>query len=1256
MMKKNVLFILALTWLSMITNVAIGSNPCGADTTFFLLPQNEFNTERSWYFKPQTSQEQWVGGVNYYEMYDPCIVMNNTLVITEVNANANPWNAGTYIEITNLGTEAIDLSEYRIIGQRNASAYPALKIDRMSHLDLSGILDAGQSYVIMGYNKYANVEKGVMDRTDSISEHNNLMAELAGLTYPVSKAASPVPYLVGRGVDIVYPAKNANVSLAKVIGDSIEVVVDVFGQLYVDGGTATIAGVLDAASNYTLVRKKFTGDRKYGNTNFVIAKGSEAAEASEWILLPKFRNSTTHLPTTIGSHIQNSEYQLSAKANSGVTIDETNAIIHLPWGVYRGDSVMSFFNVGADMTWEYQTNGFKEDETSNLVHEHDTIIFYHCGIDVTIKKYKVEVHAPSEDANNLACLNRSSDLERMYNETNLAQIDTIYGRRLYHDYPKDTLFKYIEYASNASIDMVWKDGDDPRPTLKDGDILRVTSKSGMSHDYYIALVPYEDNILSHDARLGNITWPDYPQDELDEYVWTTGDTIPGFNKDAYTYIINLPVGASRIPALTAKVNNPRAKVKSVPAKNLYGSAADQTTKFIVTAEDDSTVMEYSVRFLVENDDWSYDGSPYFSELSDNLGTAGMIFEIYNPGNTLLDLSDYVVAGGKYDWKNIEGLLKWSEKFFDNTHIYRPGYVFDSLKMASVEQYWFDPNGDASVDAYVDPGSCFTIAVTSHADKWGMVDPRTGSWSSKYDNGVVDGPSVILHEVNEDSTWSYNKHGGFDGGKLGRVVGTFYKENTYFLLKIVNDSVKNGTKGAVDPADFEIVDVIGKIETGKTLGWLDPLTGAPIDAQVNDFYMLRKPEVFKGNPISMGSFGYAGIETPVDYDETTPLLGDTTAFEWIYNLSRPSNYNTGTHTMNPVTEYKSTIASVRYNVSLGLSMDESIVGVEANTSLEDFLANIYKTDEGQSLVVKNSNGNTLEPSDVIQENNVLTVTSANGDNQSAYKIQVGALGSNVLLSSSVYEVTDAEVKISSRDLTIKEVAENLTVDAKSQMYMVDKNEGLTAYTAFDYRDSVYYEARVNNNLYVKVIAQNSDSKLYRIVLPSTSSDAYLTANVFNVDNALKHINGVEAGINVTELVNNLYPSTGATVRVLNKWGQVKSFGIVLFNDVVEVVSEDGSVTVIYGITLNTEIEPEEELLIHDGKKQNRATVFPNPTKGVVTFATAFASAKVYDITGALVLEHNEEGKSLDLSTLLQGIYIITVADSDQQFENVKIIKR
>ena len=61
------LFILSLFYASSV----FAENECNADTAFFYLPQNEFNTGRAWYGTPNDEQDPWEGGLNYYDMYDP---------------------------------------------------------------------------------------------------------------------------------------------------------------------------------------------------------------------------------------------------------------------------------------------------------------------------------------------------------------------------------------------------------------------------------------------------------------------------------------------------------------------------------------------------------------------------------------------------------------------------------------------------------------------------------------------------------------------------------------------------------------------------------------------------------------------------------------------------------------------------------------------------------------------------------------------------------------------------------------------------------------------------------------------------------------------------------------------------------------------------------------------------------------------------------------------------------------------------------
>ena len=305
-------------------------------------------------------------------------------------------------------------------------------------------------------------------------------------------------------------------------------------------------------------------------------------------------------------------------------------------------------------------------------------------------------------------------------------------------------------------------------------------------------------------------------------------------------------------------------------------------------------------------------------------------------------------------------------------------------------------------------------------------------------------------------------------------------------------------------------------------------------------MQRKPEVYKGNPLSVGSFGYAGIETPPDYDAENPVLGDTEAYEWNVLFSRPTNFDIGRHTLNPVTVYKSQISSTAYQVSLGISMEEEIKGVAAGTTGADFLTNIIKTDEGQNLQLTSSTGSFIFDFDVLNEGDVLTVTSADGNNQTAYVLSIGELSSDVSLSSSVYDVSATSVTLTSVSLTIDEMVSNLEADVQAQIYVVDEFDGMVALTAVNLRDSSYYEAIVSEDLYIKVVAQTGATKLYDVILPSTASDAFITSSYYTIDQDQKHINGVYNGTNVSALLAKLAPNTGANVEVVNKWGQSKTF--------------------------------------------------------------------------------------------------------------------
>ena len=646
-MKKS-LFYFTLIWILTLGHSV--SAQCDADTSIFYLSQNEFSSGVVWYYTNEAYP--WSGGYDLYSMYDPCVAQSNTLIISEVNQGAG--NQGAYIELTNVGSDSVDLSEYRIATQRNN--YPTPKIQRMTTFILNGMLAPGECYVIMAASYYDNLSKSVMSRGDSIARHNVKLEAIADFKAPSDKGVNAYPNVIGRTVDLFDDNWRNNLVLLKLTSDTVEVAVDVFNTSYAENGNATIAGVPNAPSDYTIVRKQFIGGRTYGNTDFRISAGSEAAEASEWIVLPRFRSATSHLPTTIGSHNVTSVYGVSAKDGLGAVVDQANSIIYLPSTAYKGDSIISYLNVNADMTWEYKLNGVLEEELSNLIHTGDSVTFYHCGVEVTSKSYHIEALPFTGTTAMAVSLKRKSNLNTYYNLTMGLEVDTIYGSSIYYDYPVDTFIKYIEIPDSATVEMIWANGNLPRPYLKEGDKLRVVSKDkAVTHDYYIACVPYEENILSHDASLSFIRWPQYPVEELDPYVWSTGDSIPGFNSEALSYIVKLPLGTEEIPALLVLTNSARAFCTSQPATDLYGSEEAQTSTFTVLAEDGTTSLTYAVRFIVETEEVVYEGEPFISEISMNTG-ASVSIEICNPGNTLLDLSDYVLAAGRGNKKNVKFIV------------------------------------------------------------------------------------------------------------------------------------------------------------------------------------------------------------------------------------------------------------------------------------------------------------------------------------------------------------------------------------------------------------------------------------------------------------------------------------------------------------------------------------------------------------------------------------------------------------------------
>lgn len=73
-------------------------------------------------------------------------------------------------------------------------------------------------------------------------------------------------------------------------------------------------------------------------------------------------------------------------------------------------------------------------------------------------------------------------------------------------------------------------------------------------------------------------------------------------------------------------------------------------------------------------------------------------------------------------------------------------------------------------------------------------------------------------------------------------------------------------------------------------------------------------------------------------------------------------------------------------------------------------------------------------------------------------------------------------------------------------------------------------------------------------------------------------------------------------------------------------------------------------------EEQLLVYPNPTSGIIYFETAFENVAVYDISCRKVFEQSVEDKSIDLSNLTQGSYIVVARSENQNFVTKVVITR
>jgi hypothetical protein len=1144
-----------------------------------------------------------------------------TLIISEAHLGGNGRN---FVEITNMGTEAVQLSNFEV-GKASDNRYltsgmrlPERMLEPGESFFIAEVHDfSGARARALGLENYTPPPPSEIMQIADVQIHvsdydwnnNPLGISMALQKYDSVSPYNPVSMWFGRQAVYIeqHFANGDSAVIDQVMGVWDTEVSGVEGafrnrSMATDAADATNPGSYDVAGyahagSFAILIRKF--GVKEGNLEFV--RGN-SEDDSEWIALDNISAIANRAqPWTYGNH---GPYTLDENTleptMSGIEVDFPNKIITVPWGLRRIDDIMLNMEKKPGIFWKYIVSPVLGDSLSFGIQEGDSLLVVVAGEEAHRATFSIQVEDPKTSDNSvIPMMNEGMNFAYYFNNLNLewpqvtrneSGIDTITGSGSSIVNPGlpfalrgDSLLDRLEKPANATWEFVPVDGNENRPDLVNGDKLKVIAEDGSVKEYFIQV---SVDVGNDNARLSSITWPDIPDPELFGFVYGwTGDTIPNFMPNSVKYQVKLPFDVKNVPATVAKTQNLNAKVETSRALYLDGTQEQRTTTYAVTATDDTTITTYSVEWQREKDPQfvqPYSAEPFVSEMVLREYFDNWYLEICNPGNQPLDLSDYMIVAGMTS--NPADAIQFNpENWAQRYRKYVPGKKWvDEASWAS-NRGFLVPAPDAAVNPIVDGGDVFCLGIPRANGTWGFANL---GWSMDDWPGAVGG-KYGQSDVNFFEGWG-NPWGEPVANGYTPIAKTSYGQYQY-VFKILNDSVKNGTKAATDPNDFELIEAIGNVEGGDVLWGYEGKPGGHNFASVT-----RKPEFNQPNPILEDSFGDSPetSEWVISTRETSGITGWPTS--WI--LTAMIDY--GRHYFIPSTDYMSTIASRVYKVSEGYTLEE-IRGLVTGVNVSTFLGNIIKLNENQTLVVKSTTeGTDLAMDALISLNDTLVVTSADGERTTKYVLEVSeeGLSSNAVLTSVLYTIdVDVEPKSASEDnavpgsgtvsdfeygTTLRTLLRNITVPSGANLSVIDKEGAFVPLKRLNF-DTAYVDVIVNTNTLLEVIAEDGVTTINYELAPSTSqNDAFITSDYFNVIQSERLVEYVPWGISVSNLLSKVAPSLGATLKVVDKSGLDRTHGGIALDDKILVTSANGNVTNVYHLSmLSTESVPEATYLAY-----------------------------------------------------------------------------
>lgn len=1064
-----------------------------------------------------------------------------TLIISEARID-NQFEA--YVELTNVGSTPIDLSKFEF-GKIDPSTQPYKPSNGNWFMLPKKMLAPAQSFVIAQISDWTTKmwakSPDLYNRYGSKPE----FLELADLQIHIAESPTPVSQSVDSVSSYASVVNIWNGSscwyLRHHVTSTDSVVIDQVGGVFdeTDGTSQDmmhdVAGLTDATGNAVLIRK---ASIKKGNTDFNHGRGTNAEE-SEWIAIP-FLSGSSELNRavfwTVGNH---GGYRLNSLKSSTLKFNFDTTTLTVPWGIRNDDSIMYQFNRVPGIAWHYDYAGTRTDSAYVSVRSGDKLTIYACGNSLTKKVLTIIASDPKPTDNTVIPMKVPNRKGFYKGAVAFCEVtDKVPGMDTISGIPfacrKDSLIKYLEIPAKATWKFILLDTE-TRADLIKGDILAVTSENGATKQYYIKPNRYYP---SHDARLSSIIWPDIPEYLRGKMGWK-GDTIPGFNSSKTYYKVSIPYDVEGIPALTGITQQVNAKIHVQRAVNLKGYPFERTVTFTVTAEDDTATKTYMVEFSKEKGPCCmqrWKGEPFISEFVFRQDYQNYFCEIVNPSNFYnLDLSNYMLTFGYYANAD-EAITRMSAadsvSFANRYNKYIPGYKWVS-KIA-----WKSNPGLAIPDPNVNP-------IISPGDVFVMADIYSAPTSLGYPDFAIPQTDIDF----QHNLW------GDDLSKPYQTMNQWWGQKI-MLFKILNDSVRLGIKPANDPKDFQLIDVFGDIAGNR---WVIGGDSANMTTA-----WIRKPEIYKGSPVIQKSFGTDPQNSEwIKKDEVIE-----SAFLPFPDYRKRVADNVGSHLMNEVVIFNSTITSAIYKVSEGFSTNEKISGVAVGTTVNNFLSNIIKTDTGQHLTIKKAtDGTILSGLNSLTTGDSLIVVSSDLSNTTKYVINCTPLSGDAILTSSIYTITvnGSNGVISNFNYAnkLKDVFDGVTVPPGASIVVTDGDGAYLPFKILNFHAD-YAEVEVNDQIRFEVTAENGTHITYRLKPTGTDSDAFVTSYIYYFSTCPILLN-FPSETSVSTFKRNVIPAAGATIKILDKNGLERTSGIIIKDDRLVVTAADGITTKNYYFT-------------------------------------------------------------------------------------------